>query len=319
MSDERKYYCFCGDNCKFETMTKEQILAAILQAVETGTISNVNAGFITKVKEMHRGGYVTFWVGTQAEYNALESIEKNCIYIKTDDTSADELNALLSNLLTEYETLLTAVASKAPAGLVGTKDKAVEAWDDINTLIDEAVAKMENSTVEIISFYETINDSGGYITIHKGRNEDAMAVVDVKLEIDGMRLYRHAWSEGDTAYHWDEWEYENPPMIAGTEYRTTERYDGRPVYVKRLQKQLSGSAGISSIVLVSGVAAVVDCRAVLNHSNGCVFVCPAFDQDGTLAAHTQVELFETDAQITIKPVTLECANCTAEIVIKYTK
>lgn len=29
-----------------------------------------------------------------------------------------------------------------------------------------------------------------------------------------------------------EWEYENPPMELGVEYRTTERYLGKPVYVK---------------------------------------------------------------------------------------
>ena len=29
---------------------------------------------------------------------------------------------------------------------------------------------------------------------------------------------------------WSEWEVENPPLIAGVEYRTTERLDGRPVY-----------------------------------------------------------------------------------------
>ena len=31
---------------------------------------------------------------------------------------------------------------------------------------------------------------------------------------------------------WSEWEYVNPPMELGVEYRTTERYQGKPVYVK---------------------------------------------------------------------------------------
>ena len=29
---------------------------------------------------------------------------------------------------------------------------------------------------------------------------------------------------------WQPWEWENPPMIPGVEYRTTERYNGKPVY-----------------------------------------------------------------------------------------
>ena len=52
MSDGKKYYCFCGSNCKYETMTKEQILAAIEQAVEDGEIRDVDTGFVTKVKEL---------------------------------------------------------------------------------------------------------------------------------------------------------------------------------------------------------------------------------------------------------------------------
>lgn len=31
---------------------------------------------------------------------------------------------------------------------------------------------------------------------------------------------------------WQPWEWENPPMVLGTEYRTTERWNGRPVYIK---------------------------------------------------------------------------------------
>ena len=31
---------------------------------------------------------------------------------------------------------------------------------------------------------------------------------------------------------WGEWEWVNPPMVAGVEYRTTERYNGKPVYTQ---------------------------------------------------------------------------------------
>ena len=33
---------------------------------------------------------------------------------------------------------------------------------------------------------------------------------------------------------WDSWEWVNPPMVIGTEYRTTERWQGKPVYIKLL-------------------------------------------------------------------------------------
>ena len=58
---------------------------------------------------------------------------------------------------------------------------------------------------------------------------------------------------------WQPWEWVNPPMALGVEYRTTERYLGKPVYVKMVDfgalpnntiKDVS--AGISSDVLLYG-------------------------------------------------------------------
>lgn len=98
MSDGRKYYCICDSNCRFETMTKEQILTAIAQAVADGKVSNADAGFITKVKETNAGNYVTFWVGSQAEYNALGKIENNCLYIINNDTTRDDLNKMCADV-----------------------------------------------------------------------------------------------------------------------------------------------------------------------------------------------------------------------------
>ena len=105
MSDGKKYYCFCGSNCKYETMTKEQILAAITQAVETGKIHDVDTGFVTKVKETNGGKAVTFWVGTQAQYNAIENKELNCMYIITDDTKFEDLEKSVAE---KFESMATA-------------------------------------------------------------------------------------------------------------------------------------------------------------------------------------------------------------------
>ena len=97
MADEVTYYVFRADNCRFEGMTKEQILTAITQAVETGTIQNVDTGFVTKIKEQNSGSAVTLWVGTQAQYNALGTKEPNCLYIVTDDDTISTIqNAILA-------------------------------------------------------------------------------------------------------------------------------------------------------------------------------------------------------------------------------
>ena len=45
-------------------------------------------------------------------------------------------------------------------------------------------------------------------------------------------IMRRFTNGGESA--WGEWEYVNPPMMAGVEYRTTERYGGHPVYAQRV-------------------------------------------------------------------------------------
>lgn len=88
MSD-RKYFVLCGNNCKFESMTKEQIFAAIAEATGN-TPTNVDDAFISKIKEQNKGKGLVIWWGTTAEYNALETKREDCIYIKTDDTTTED-------------------------------------------------------------------------------------------------------------------------------------------------------------------------------------------------------------------------------------
>lgn len=107
------YYVLCDDDSRHESMTKEQILAAIKQAVETGTIGDCDAGFITKVKETNGGSYVTFWVGTRAEYNALLTIQRNCVYIITDDTTNEDIEKAIADATKAAEEARGAIAGSA--------------------------------------------------------------------------------------------------------------------------------------------------------------------------------------------------------------
>lgn len=86
---DRKYYVLCESNCKFESMTKEQIIAAIAEATGN-TVTDVDAAFITKIKEQNRGTAVKIWVGTQAEYNALVasgSVDDETLYCTSDGSA----------------------------------------------------------------------------------------------------------------------------------------------------------------------------------------------------------------------------------------
>lgn len=99
--EERKYFVLCESNCKFESMTKEQIIAAIAEATGT-TVMNVDAAFITKLKEQNRGDNIKFWVGTQAEYNAIVAsgnIDSETFYCTSDGGTIQELCQVTDEVL----------------------------------------------------------------------------------------------------------------------------------------------------------------------------------------------------------------------------
>lgn len=98
MANERKWNVISDDNCKAESMTKEEIIAAIVQYMESHEITDVDTGFITTLKEQNHGTGLTFWVGTQAEYNALAEHMPNCFYIISDDSTVDDLEEIINGL-----------------------------------------------------------------------------------------------------------------------------------------------------------------------------------------------------------------------------
>jgi lysophospholipase L1-like esterase len=84
------YYVFDDGKNKFEGMTREQIIAAIAQATGT-TPTDTDSAFITKIKEQNAQKSVALWVGTQAQYNAIDNPDENTLYCVTDPNETNEL------------------------------------------------------------------------------------------------------------------------------------------------------------------------------------------------------------------------------------
>lgn len=78
----------------------------------------------------------------------------------------------------------------------------------------------------------------GYATliVSKGMGIDGMLEGTAQLITNGGAIiYGYTWDESLHG-EWQPitWEYANPSCIEGVEYRTTERYNGEPVYTKRI-------------------------------------------------------------------------------------
>lgn len=82
-------------------------------------------------------------------------------------------------------------------------------------------------------------------------------------------------SSGNTYYPW---EWVNPPMILGTEYRTTERYLGKPVYVKTVDCGLPqtnttwatahGISGVKNFISATAQSGVYIANGIFKGSDG---------------------------------------------------
>lgn len=102
-------YVICDQNCKYEGMTKEQILSAIMQAVNEGTISDIDAGFITSVKTIN-GQTLRFFMGEKSAYDALSEEQKVGLFaVITNDTTMMHTMQAIEELEANYSALANAI------------------------------------------------------------------------------------------------------------------------------------------------------------------------------------------------------------------
>lgn len=153
MSEERQYYVICQDGCEFPAMTKEQILAAIQQAVESHEIADVDSGFVTTIKEQNKNTGIKFWFGTTAQFNALSTKQGNTMYILTDDDTQESIE-------TAIEELQSAVNGFANGGKECYKAKQVTEKIGNNALSD--IFESDGQTVKTATFATTSHSVMAY-------------------------------------------------------------------------------------------------------------------------------------------------------------
>lgn len=117
----------------------------------------------------------------------------------------------------------TLFAGKAPAGYgLGTSAVPI---DDYNNAVNNGWYRGGTNYPSKISYahYGMVRvDSIGQIKLQTFYAGDAGGAMTAPF----MAIRKSS----DSGATWSEWEYVNPPMILGEEYRTTERYNGKPVY-----------------------------------------------------------------------------------------
>lgn len=129
----------------------------------------------------------------------------------------------------------------------------IDNWDVLDRLLADAVSGMDIHAERLYILNFSMADLHGEarLRIFKGMDDADRENVRVDLYVsDGYTLHRTAVNDGSGALEWDEWEWDNPPM-KNTNYRTTERHHGKPVYVKTLSGEVREGGRTSSLLITS--------------------------------------------------------------------
>ena len=158
----------------------------------------------------------------------------------------------------EAETVAAALSNKAPAGY-GFGDaiqeiattSAEESYETYCAKVDAVLDEMPDKTAKLVRAYPPAVYGKAGTTVSLLYKSDANYVVlsnigSADTALCGWRMIRLKKSSSEPSA-WQPFEWEHPPMQLGAEYRTTERYNSKPVYKKAINTGAL-SAGTSKSV-----------------------------------------------------------------------
>lgn len=201
----------------------------------------------------------------------------------------------------------------APSGC-GYGDDApyigAEAGQSYTDKIDALVASWPNMTAKQYATYDANQSTYAMLaTIYKYSSQ---ATLIVAHSFTGSIVTRKKESGV-----WKDWEWVNPPMKLGVEYRTTERYNELPVYVKLVDCGSLPNAGTKNVYLGDNIAGenVVSFNVKLLSGTKSAHMLPWLDT--SFAGQASAYISATgQIQFVTKS---DMSAYTATVTVKYTK
>ena len=205
----------------------------------------------------------------------------------------------------EAETVAAALSNKAPAGF-GFGDavqsiettSAEESYETYCAKVDAVLDGMPDKTAKLVLAYPpaVYGKAGTTISLlYKGDANYAVLsnIGSADVGLCGWRMFKLRYPSSSSPAVWMPFEWENPPMKIGVEYRTTERYDGKPVFVMAVNGGAfpDNSSKIIEVQIpdTSGQVKMLDCYGVLDNGTQIpgLFGESVFDASNYLGLFTQ--------------------------------
>lgn len=200
----------------------------------------------------------TVWVNGQAP--ALDAEHLN----KIEQGIADAVSVTPQSLTDDQKTQARGNIGAAPSGFGWGEEvpRMVSTAAEVDAIAANSVVRYANDSTNLVD-----GDSGSYtryaivVTYTVNATDKAQDVYCYGGGAHGDVML-HRGRSGNT---WLPWEWVNPPMKLGVEYRTTERYFGNPVYCKLVDCGAVAEGKVIDLGL-NNPATIISVDAVVNNA-----------------------------------------------------
>lgn len=170
--------------------------------------------------------------------NYIDKIEVDGVERPIRDTSGSVRYDAPQTLSDEQKAQAIGNINAAPGGFgLGGGSKLLTPADDLNEVWENGSYAWDAAPKNAPTVGGSLIPYCSMNVLNKGANYNMHQIAQT---FEGYEIRRYYNGGSKT---WSEWEWVNPPMNLGIEYRTTERYLGKPVYVKTINMgNLPGNA-----------------------------------------------------------------------------
>ena len=254
-------------------------------------IDSIKTGGVTSAAKTVIAEPVFFWGADEFQFNVPVVMKDGCDIIKNGKPAY------------------------APAdwGYGGAMDYIVDESGTFETKLNEIMAGMVNHSVKQFSFYDTkgIISKKFFGTLWRYTGDYAALEA---INYDGNKAIKCMYGGV-----WNPWEWVNPPMAPGVEYRTTERNEsGMPVYCKLISYTNSATIGSDSSVVETQIPHNIsnfDALVRITGRQGGVYPVPGITSSGNPYAVSRV----TSTYIYLRTVKNSFDSRTWFFAVYYTK
>lgn len=237
-----------------------------------------------------------------------------------DDAVVAAQNAVLytaQSLTDAQKTQARGNINAAPGGFGWGEElpRQVSTAAEVDAITANSVVRYANTSTNLVG-----GDSGSYtryaivVTYTVNATDKAQDVYCYGGGAHGDVML-HRGRSGNT---WLPWEWPNPPMQLGVEYRTTERYLGKPIYCKVVDCGNLPNAGRKTVSIgVSGLEKVIDVSGcAIDASNNDFYSIPVTDFNSSVH---NVGLYATGSQTIVMTTQSDRSMYNAYVKVRYTK